>query len=61
MTTHWRILRESGVVCQRVDGRRHYMSLRRADLDAFCPGLLDAVLTAIGPTAAPPDPPGERP
>ncbi|QWF78966.1 ArsR/SmtB family transcription factor [Amycolatopsis sp. CA-230715] len=46
MTTHWRILRESGVTSQRLDGRRHYMSLRRDDLDALCPGLLDAVLAA---------------
>lgn len=60
MTTHWRILRESGVVSQRVDGRRHYMTLRHDDLDVFCPGLLDAVLTAIGPATEPPDHTDER-
>ncbi|TGD13155.1 transcriptional regulator [Brevibacterium sp. S111] len=44
MTGHWRVLRESGVVRQRVDGRRHYMALRQADIDALWPGLLDTVL-----------------
>ncbi|MBY6307372.1 ArsR/SmtB family transcription factor [Streptomyces clavuligerus] len=46
MTHHWRALRESGVIHQRRDGRRFYLTLRRADLDARFPGLLDLVLTA---------------
>ncbi|AOS61517.1 ArsR/SmtB family transcription factor [Actinoalloteichus hymeniacidonis] len=44
-THHWRALRESGVLFQRHEGRRFYLSLRRADLDARFPGLLDLVLT----------------
>ncbi|MEV4760774.1 helix-turn-helix domain-containing protein [Micromonospora sp. NPDC049559] len=49
---HWRILRESGVVDQQRDGRYVRSRLRREDLDARFPGLLDAVL------AAAPDTPG---
>ncbi|MBV2363172.1 ArsR/SmtB family transcription factor [Streptomonospora nanhaiensis] len=44
MTHHWRTLRESGVIRQRRDGRRLYITLRRADLEARFPGLLDTVL-----------------
>ncbi|MEW1546605.1 MULTISPECIES: ArsR/SmtB family transcription factor [Streptomyces] len=43
MTHHWRTLRESGVIRQRPDGRKLYLTLRRADLDARFPGLLDLV------------------
>ncbi|MEU3600919.1 helix-turn-helix transcriptional regulator [Streptomyces sp. NPDC006798] len=45
MTHHWRVLRESGVIRQRPSGRENLLSLRREDLDARYPGLLDAVLT----------------
>ena len=41
---HWRVLRESGIVEQRREGRYLYLSLRRADLDARFPGVLDAVV-----------------
>jgi DNA-binding transcriptional ArsR family regulator len=41
---HWRLLRESGIVEQRRQGRYLYMRLRRADLDSRFPGLLDAVI-----------------
>jgi DNA-binding transcriptional ArsR family regulator len=44
MTHHWRVLRESGVIHQRPSGRENLLTLRRADLDARYPGLLDAVL-----------------
>ena len=43
---HWRVLRESGVLHARREGRTVVMSLRRADLDARFPGLLDCVLAA---------------
>ena len=46
MTHHWRILRESGVVEQRREGTARLSSLRREDLDARFPGLLDAVLSS---------------
>ncbi|HXA61521.1 MAG TPA: helix-turn-helix domain-containing protein, partial [Streptosporangiaceae bacterium] len=43
-THHWRVLREAGVIHQRLDGRATMTRLRRDDLDARFPGLLDTVL-----------------
>ncbi len=45
-THHFRVLREAGVIRQRHEGTSRMNSLRRADLDARFPGLLDAVLAA---------------
>lgn len=44
MTHHWRVLRESGVIRQTPSGREYLLELRRADLEARYPGLLDAIL-----------------
>ncbi|MFI6151694.1 ArsR/SmtB family transcription factor [Kitasatospora sp. NPDC051170] len=44
MTHHWRVLRESGVIHQEPSGRENLLRLRREDLDARYPGLLDTVL-----------------
>ncbi|WP_137875850.1 ArsR family transcriptional regulator [Rhodococcus sp. Q] len=41
-----KVLREAGVVDSELRGRNRRLALRRADLDARFPGLLDAVLTA---------------
>lgn len=41
---HFVKLRESGVTQTRVAGTNRFMRLRREDLDARFPGLLDAVL-----------------
>ena len=41
---HWRMLRQSGIVEQRREGRYLFMRLRKADLDSRFPGLLDAVI-----------------
>jgi DNA-binding transcriptional ArsR family regulator len=43
---HLRVLREAGLTHTRADGTRRLVSLRREDLDARFPGLLDAVLAA---------------
>jgi len=43
---HFRVLREAGVASSRNEGTRRYHSLRRDDLDARFPGLLDTVLRA---------------
>jgi DNA-binding transcriptional ArsR family regulator len=43
---HFKVLREAGVTTKRIEGSRHYLTLRREDLDARFPGLLDAVLAA---------------
>jgi DNA-binding transcriptional ArsR family regulator len=45
-THHFRVLREAGVIEQRHLGTAKMNTLRRADLDARFPGLLDAVLAA---------------
>ena len=45
-THHFRVLREAGVIRQRVEGTTRRNSLRREDLDARFPGLLDSVLRA---------------
>ena len=47
MTHHWRVLRDSGVIWQRPYGRENLLSLRREDLDARFPGVLDALLGAM--------------
>lgn len=45
-THHLRILREAGVVHVRPAGTSRITSLRRDDLDALFPGLLDGILAA---------------
>ena len=45
-THHFRVLRESGVIRQIYRGTAKMSVLRRADLDALFPGLLDSVLAA---------------
>lgn len=45
-TYHFRVLREAGVISQRYRGTSKMNGLRRADLAALFPGLLDGVLTA---------------
>ena len=45
-THHFKVLREAGVIAMRPVGTQQLSSLRRADLDARFPGLLDAVLGA---------------
>jgi DNA-binding transcriptional ArsR family regulator len=44
LTAHWRVLREAGVICQRPEGRKLFIRLRRDDLDARFPGLVDLLL-----------------
>lgn len=41
---HFKTLREAGVTNTRVEGTHRHVSLRRDDLEARFPGLLDAVL-----------------
>jgi DNA-binding transcriptional ArsR family regulator len=43
-THHFRVLREAGLIRQRVVGTKKVSSLRRDDIDARFPGLLDAVV-----------------
>ena len=46
LSHHFRVLRESGVVRTRPEGRKRLLSLRADDLEVRFPGLLDAVLAA---------------
>jgi DNA-binding transcriptional ArsR family regulator len=45
---HLKVLREAGVVQGKVDGTRRYYTLRRDDLEARFPGLLESVVSAEG-------------
>lgn len=44
LTSHWRILRETGVVRMAVDGRCRRIWLRSEELNERFPGLLDPIL-----------------
>ncbi len=44
-THHFRVLREAGIIEQRREGTSRLSTLRRSDIDARFPGLLDAVLS----------------
>jgi DNA-binding transcriptional ArsR family regulator len=43
---HFKVLRLAGVIAQRDQGTRRITSLRKDDLEARFPGLLDSVLRA---------------
>jgi DNA-binding transcriptional ArsR family regulator len=43
-THHFKVLREAGVIGQEKHGRSILNTLRRAELDAAFPGVLDAIL-----------------
>jgi DNA-binding transcriptional ArsR family regulator len=47
-THHFKVLREAGVILQRQEGTARLNTLRREDLDARFPGLLDTILAATG-------------
>jgi DNA-binding transcriptional ArsR family regulator len=53
LTHHFRVLREAGVIRQQEEGTSRFNSLRRGDLDARFPGLLDAILAAAPRAAVP--------
>jgi DNA-binding transcriptional ArsR family regulator len=44
LSHHFKTLREAGVTRTIVHGREHAIQLRRTELDARFPGLLDSVL-----------------
>ncbi|MFD0262184.1 ArsR/SmtB family transcription factor [Kitasatospora indigofera] len=55
-THHFRVLREAGVIRQHRRGTSRMSALRREDLAALFPGLLDSVLAAVGRQPAGPPP-----
>jgi DNA-binding transcriptional ArsR family regulator len=46
-THHFKVLREAGVLVQRQVGTARMNTLRRDDLDARFPGLLDTILKSV--------------
>lgn len=44
MSHHFRVLRDAGLVCSYAAGTTHMNSLRRREMDARFPGLLEAIL-----------------
>lgn len=46
MSHHFKVLRLAGLIRQRNEGTSCFNSLRRADVDARFPGLLEAILNA---------------
>lgn len=46
LSHHFKILREAGILFCRKQGTQHMNSLRRDDLEASFPGLLDTILQA---------------
>jgi DNA-binding transcriptional ArsR family regulator len=50
-THHFKVLREAGVIKQRQQGTTRLNALRRTDLDARFPGLLDTILHAARTSA----------
>jgi DNA-binding transcriptional ArsR family regulator len=53
LSHHFKVLREAGLITGRYEGTRKLISLRRADLDAVYPGLLDSVLRAVASSPSP--------
>lgn len=52
-THHFRVLREAGLTYDLSYGNRRGVSLRRADLDARFPGLLEAIFSGSSTDEAP--------
>jgi DNA-binding transcriptional ArsR family regulator len=50
LSHHFRVLRESGVIHQREEGTRRWTSLRRGDLEARFPGVLDRIVDTYAAT-----------
>lgn len=46
LSHHMKVLREAGVIEMRIEGTRKLTSLRRAELEEACPGLLVSILRA---------------
>ncbi|MEO5969055.1 MAG: helix-turn-helix transcriptional regulator [Bdellovibrionia bacterium] len=49
MSHHFKVLRESGLIVKRGEGKVHYLSLRRVEIEARFPGLLIILGKLKGP------------
>ena len=46
LTHHFKVLREAGLIRTVAEGRKRIVTVRRDDMEARFPGLLNAVLRA---------------
>jgi len=53
LSHHFKVLRNAGVVATRREGKEWVNRLRRDDLDALFPGVLDSVIAAACPEQEP--------
>ena len=51
-THHFKVLREAGLIHQHPEGTTRLNTLRRDDLEARFPGLLETILQAASPLAS---------
>jgi DNA-binding transcriptional ArsR family regulator len=51
-THHFKVLREAGLIHQQPEGTARLNTLRRDDLEARFPGLLETILQAASPPAS---------
>lgn len=49
MSHHFKVLRESGLIQRREDGKIHYISLREEEIESRMPGLLKVLKGLKGP------------
>lgn len=47
LSHHFKVLRESGLINVRIDGKQRFLSIRYEDLETRFPGLLDSVIRNI--------------
>ncbi len=47
LSHHFKVLRESGLINVRIDGKQRFLSIRYEDLEQRFPGLLDSVIRNI--------------
>jgi len=47
LSHHFKVLRESGIVQVRIDGKQRFLSIRYDDLEAKFPNLIDTIIKNI--------------
>ncbi len=47
LSHHFKVLRESGIINVRIEGKQRFMSIRYDELNSRFPGLLESVIKSI--------------
>lgn len=47
LSHHFRVLRESGLIKVRIEGKQRFLSIRYDELEERFPGLLDVIMKSI--------------